>query len=179
MAWRYRESPFISRISLLQRLTHISASENQTTYERLLTWGSAVKGFREHPLKGWGFNNAFYALNKHYDPRHIHMSPFLQDVSETWFDKSHSAFLDLAVELGILGLIAYLTLLAIIARSLWRMPDRSLARCLSGAMIAYVVSNAVAFDSFGSLFGFYLTLAYIAAKSTVAPLESIEDPVCR
>ena len=55
------------------------------------------------------------------------MSPFLQDVSETWFDKSHNAFLDLAVELGILGLISYLTLLAIIARSLWRMPDRSLA----------------------------------------------------
>ena len=41
-------------------------------------------------------------------------------------------------------------------------------------MMAYVVSNAVAFDSFGSLFGFYLTLADIAAKSTVAPLNPLK-----
>jgi tetratricopeptide (TPR) repeat protein len=65
------------------------------------------------------------------------------------------------MERGILGFLLYLLLLGIIARTLWMLHDRWLAICLAGGIAAYLVSNLVAFDAFGSLFGFFLSLAVI------------------
>jgi O-antigen ligase len=176
LIWRYRDSSFISRIPVLQRLTHITPSEDVNAYVRLLAWQSAYRGFWDRPVFGWGHNNVYYALNKHYDPRQIPANATTQLVGATWWDKSHNFVIDLAVERGIVGLLSYLFLLAIIARSLWRMPDRWLAICLGGGLVGYIVSNAVAFDNFGSLFGFFLMLAGIGSlgnPETVARIQAL------
>jgi O-antigen ligase len=174
LAWHYRDSGLVRQIPILQRLTHISAAENRSTTERLLSWRSALKGFWDHPLMGWGYDNVYYALNRYYDPRHVEASPFLQDTRETWFDKSHNFFIDLLVERGIIGIMAYLVFLGVIARSLWRMADRHLALCLAGGLVAYVCSNMVAFDNFGSLFGFFLTSACIVLLGDATPLARLQ-----
>ncbi len=174
LVWHYRDSSFVAQNPLLQRLTHISASESVATSERLLTWKSGVRGFGDHPVLGWGHDNVYYALNKYYDPRHVQYSPFLLQTEATWFDKSHNFYIDLLVERGIVGFLAYLALLGVIAVSLWRMPDRRLAICLAGAMIAYLASLAVAFDSFGSLFGFFLTLGCIGSLGNLEPVARIK-----
>jgi tetratricopeptide (TPR) repeat protein len=175
LAWRFRDSGLVNQIPVLQRLTHISATENRSTTERLLSWGSALRGFRDHPLMGWGYDNVYYALNRYYDPRHIQTSPFLRDTTETWFDKSHNFFIDLLVERGIIGVMAYFLLLGVIARSLWWMADKHLAICLAGGLIAYLLSNVVAFDGFGSLFGFFLTLACIMSLGDPRPLARLQS----
>jgi O-antigen ligase len=162
-AWHYRDSGIINRIPVFYRLTHIGATESASTYVRLLSWGSGLRGFSDHPLLGWGYNNVYYALNKYYDPRHIRSSPNLENNADTLFDKSHNYYIDLLVDRGILGLLAYVLLLGVVARSLYRMANRRLAICMAGGLIAYMVSNAVAFDTFGSLFGLFLTLACITA----------------
>ena len=167
--WRYRDSDFVQRIPVLQRLAGTLSATDVSATERLLVWGSAIRGIRDYPVFGWGFNNVYYALNRYYDPRLIQVSPFLIDSTETWFDKSHNFYLDLLVERGIVGLAAYLLLLGIVVRSLMRLPDRRLAGCLAGALVSYLISNAVAFDVFGSLFGFFLTLACLATLSQEEP----------
>jgi len=174
--YHYRDSGLITRIPLLQRMTHLSAAENASTSARLMSWSSALRGFWDHPLFGWGTNNIYYPLNKYYDPRHIHASPFLRDnVEDTWFDKSHSFFIDVLVERGVVGFLLYLLLLAVLARSLWRLRDRLLAACLAGGLAAYLISNAVAFESFGSLMGFFLTVACILSLSEPEPLARLQS----
>lgn len=163
LTWHYRDSSLVNRIPVLQRLTHISTEESLTTFTRLRSWGAGLRALGDHPLFGWGYDNVYYALNKYYDPRLIRVTPFVATSAETWFDKSHNFFVDLIVERGLIGFLGYCLLLWIIARSLWRMTDRRLTICLGGGLVAYLVSNAFAFDVFGSLFGFFLSLAVIAS----------------
>ena len=163
LSWHYRDSNLVNRIQVLHRFTHISAEENITTFTRLRIWSAGLRALGDHPLFGWGYDNVYYALNKYYDPRLIRVAPFVATSAQTWFDKSHSFFVDLIVERGFIGFLGYCLLLWIIARSLWRMADRRLAICLGGGLVAYLVSNALAFDVFGSLFGFFLSLAVIAS----------------
>jgi len=174
--YHYRDSGLVSRIPLLRRMTHLSAAENISTSVRLMSWNSALRGFWDHPLFGWGTNNIYYTLNKYYDPRHIRVSPNLRDnLEDTWFDKSHSFFIDVLVERGVLGLLFYILLLAVIARSLWRMRDRPLAGCLAAGLAAYLISNAVAFESFGSLMGFFMTVACILSLGEPEPLARLQS----
>ena len=174
LAWRYRDSSFVTQNPLLRRLTHISATESSATSARMLSWGSGIRGLGDHPVLGWGFDNVYYVLSKYYDPRHVQFSPLLLEPDATWFDKSHNFFIDLLVERGIVGFLAYLALLGVIAVSLWRMPDRRFAICVAGAMVAYLASLAVAFDSFGSLFGFFLTLGCVGSLGNLEPVARIK-----
>ena len=160
--WHFRDSRFVSESTLLSRLTRISLTqdETQTISPRLMTWRSALQGFAEHPLLGWGHDNVYYALNEYYNPRH---AQFVEDFTVssrlTWYDKSHNAYVDLLVEKGIIGAILFLALAGTIGLSLWKMEDRILAFCLAGGFAAYGASNFVAFDSFGPLFGLFLFIA--------------------
>jgi O-antigen ligase/tetratricopeptide (TPR) repeat protein len=178
VTWHYRESDVIRRIPILSRMTHLVGAESASTSTRLYAWRAGIRAVVDHPLFGWGHDNAYYALNKYYDPRLISISPFLNDIKETWLDKSHNSLIDLVIERGILGFLLYILLLGVIAKTLWWLHDRWLAICLAGGIAAYLVSNLVAFDAFGSLFGFFLSLAAIAMLEEPHPpawLKSLFD----
>jgi O-antigen ligase/tetratricopeptide (TPR) repeat protein len=160
--WSVRESEFVQRNDLLNRLTHFSMTANISTQMRVLSWQSALEGFKDRPVVGWGHDNVYFALNRHYNPEHVKYSTDFSQYEVTWYDKSHNAFIDLLVERGILGFAAFLVLVAFLVRGLWKMEDRFLAWCLGGAFLANAVSNAVSFDNFGSLFGFHLFLVPVA-----------------
>jgi tetratricopeptide (TPR) repeat protein len=169
--WKYRNSPIFSEISVLQRLTHISPSRDAGTAVRLLSWGSGLRGALDHPILGWGYNNVYYALSRHYDPRQITFTPFLEAATSMWFDKSHNFFLDLLIERGVIGVLLYFLLLGVIVKRLWRLADRRLAICMAGALISYLISNTFEFDTFGSCFGFFMVIACIASVGNHEPIE--------
>jgi O-antigen ligase len=164
VVWHYRNSQVVSRVSVLNRLTRLSPAENQSTKNRVLVWRSALQGFEDRPVLGWGPGNVYYALNKYYDPQHIQFTADFWDRAQTWYDKSHNAYLDLLVERGLLGVAAFLLVAAATVRALWHMSDRSLALCLSGGLAGYAVSNLVAFDTFGSLLALFLSLTAISLQ---------------
>jgi hypothetical protein len=174
LAFEYRDSPWVKKVPVLQRVTQISFSRDLTTFERIVSWQSGLRGFVEHPLLGWGHNNSFYALTKYYDPRQVWKTPYMLDVTGLWFDKSHNFLIDLLIDAGAIGCLFYLILLGLIAHALRKMKDRFLAICLAGALLGYAVSNLVAFDSFGSLFGFFLTLACVALYGDLQPVNWTE-----
>jgi len=111
LVFRYKDSQFIGSLPG-GRIFNISFSA-QTVNTRLWTWGSAWKGFLERPLLGWGPENFSAVFDKHFDPRH-HV-PGKQ--TETWFDRAHSIYFDYLAETGILGLLAYMSIFAVI---FWR-----------------------------------------------------------
>ena len=166
--WIFKGSQFIQNpnFSTLRRLTQFSLSET-TAQTRILEWQTALKGFTDHPILGVGPENFNYIFNAHYNPSFLKFGG--GGFSETWFDKSHNAFLEILTETGIIGAIVYVLILAAIALSLyklWKINEKFLSVFLASAFFSYLVTVFFSFDSFGSWFGLYLMLAFLASHSS-------------
>ena len=159
--WKYRNSPSFQNIPLLSRLQQTNIEATVST--RITLWKSALRGMPDRPLFGWGRSNIYRPLEKYYDPALVREDYRAADHFEFfWYDKSHNAFIDLLVEMGILGVLVFLGVLVIVIR-LWRqISDLTASACLGTGLVSYAVSNVFAFDSFGSLFGLCLFLGWLA-----------------
>ncbi len=101
--FRHESIPLVPFCESSSRLLDVSTSD-KTAQTRLWTWGSAIKGWEERPLLGWGPENFGVVFDKYLDTRH-----FVPDQhSETWFDRAHSVYFDYLAETGILGLLSFL-----------------------------------------------------------------------
>ena len=105
LAFTFRQEniPLVPFCKTSSRLLDVSTSD-KTAQTRLWTWGSAIKGWQERPVLGWGPENFGVVFDRHFDTRHF--TPGQN--SETWFDRAHSVFFDYLAETGILGLVSFL-----------------------------------------------------------------------
>ena len=175
--WIFKDSQFIQNpnFSILKRLTSFSLSE-ATAQTRILTWKIAIKNFADHPILGAGPENFNYLFNAHYNPSFLKFGG--GGFGETWFDKPHNAFLEILTETGVIGSMAYILILFTVAFYLFRifkhnstntpiisiMEGKLLSVFLASAFFSYLVTVFFSFDSFGSWFGLYLFLAFLAAS---------------
>lgn len=165
IVWRSRNSSIVQRVPGLGRLVRGLSLQEDSTWVRLRYWKSAITGLRDHAVLGWGHNNAFYPLNKYYNPELIRFDQAGRNLPDrgfrqTWSDKSHNAYLDLLVEKGVVGGFLFLAIVTVVLRALWRLPRREAASYLAAGFAAYMISNLVAFDTFGSYFGLFLFLSW-------------------
>ncbi len=167
--WVFRDTGTVRNFKFLRRLTQVLPSENLTTKTRIMTWNSALDGVWDYPWLGWGHGNVYYPLNKYYDPQTVRFEKGSTASRFTWSDKSHSAYVDLLVEKGAVGVLLFVVLLYTLVRSLWNGKDRLLSVCLLGGFTSYGVSILVAFDSFGSLFAVFLFLAVVVYTTESEP----------
>lgn len=135
---------------------------------RLLAWVSALQGWRERPLLGWGMGNYDIIFNKYYNSRFLKFS-----FSETVWDKPHNWFLEVASGAGILGLASYLGILILALYYLglavrrtdgeanYSAPTASII--LFGALIAYAAQSLFLFETSNSLLLFFLLLFFARA----------------
>ena len=162
----FRNNPVFQELSPIKKVTGISLSET-TVQTRLSTWRVALKGFGKDVFFGVGPENFNYLFNANYDPQSLKFGG--GGFHETWFDKPHNAFLEILTETGIIGMLAYILIwiAAIMAlRRLYKAGDKILPMILAAAFISYLGSMFFAFDSFGSWFGLFLFLAFLAACSS-------------
>ena len=104
---------FAKNNNTLARLSNISLSDIKST-SRTIIYPMAIKGFQEKPILGWGQESFNYVFNKYYDPR-MHSQ-------EAWFDRAHSVYLDWLIAAGLLGLLSYLSIYAILLVLIWHTP---------------------------------------------------------
>jgi len=146
------------------RLFQISLSD-ATAQTRLWTWGSAIKGFKERPILGWGPENFSIVFDKYFDTRHF----VPNRVSETWFDRAHSVYFDYLTETGILGLLSYLAVFVVFYIQFFKWWFRnkgavdyknlSVQGLIFAVPIAYLVQGTALFD----ILPIYLTIfAFLA-----------------
>ncbi len=114
-AFRHENIPLVPFCESSSRLLDLSVSD-QTAQTRLWTWGSAIKGWQERPILGWGPENFGVVFDKYFDPRHF--SP--NQNSETWFDRAHSVYFDYLTETGIVGLLSFLGIFAVFFLQFWK-----------------------------------------------------------
>jgi O-antigen ligase len=83
-----------------------SASSAQT---RIWTWQSAIGGFLERPVFGWGLENFSTVFDKHFNTQHFVPG----QNTETWFDRAHSVIFDYLAMTGTVGTASYLAIFVV------------------------------------------------------------------
>lgn len=149
------------RVPKISRMLAISAEES-TASTRIMAWGTALKGFKDKPLFGWGAENFQDAFDKHYNPDFLRYS-----FHETVWDKPHNYFLEILISAGIAGGIAYLLIVFFLLYYLFSLFKKSEDKNTQLAylivlvgVIACIVQNLFAFETSNSLQLWFFLLAF-------------------
>ena len=135
----------------------------------------SLKGFREHPIFGWGPENYNLLFNKYYDP---HLYP-----TESWFDRAHNVYLDVLVHTGIIGFTLYSLIFLGAFWFLWRAWRRQKINYFTAViftviLVSYLIQNFFLFDTQVTLLMIYSILAFIIFLSfEEKPKEEFGAPV--
>jgi len=159
--WLARDSSFILKNPTLARVTHITL-QDATVQTRFLAWRMSLRGFLERPIFGWGMENYQTLFNKYYDP---HLYPV-----ESWFDRSHNAYLDVLVTTGLVGFLAYIGIFVLAFWFLWRGWRQGKIKyqtmvIFAVILISYAIQNFFLFDTQVTLLMIYLILSFIVFLS--------------
>ncbi len=149
--------------STLARLVNFRDSN---TSARFIQWKVALTGYKERPILGVGAENYYIIANKYYDPE-------IYKYDASWFDKPHNFWIEVLTTNGIVGFLAYLSLVALSIYGLWRAFKTQLFRLeefsvLVATQIAYQVQNLTVFDTVSAsvaFFGFLGLTAYVWTSS--------------
>jgi len=150
-----KNTQFVQDSPVLKRFADISLEEG-TTKARLMVWSMAAQGFKENPILGWGQGNFNYVFNKYYDPGMY--------TQEQWFDRTHNVFFDWLIAGGLLGILGYLSLFAVLIfyifidrKNNFTVVEKSI---FIGMLTAYFVHNFFVFDHLISYILFFSILGY-------------------
>lgn len=154
--------------SLLTRLLDINTG---TSAPRLLMWKIGLSGFAEKRILGWGAENYSYVFSKYYDPELLKYSFY-----ETWADKPHNQFVEIAAESGIFGLALFLGIFVAFFYDIRVLIKTDRGRFfsylfLSGVMISYGAHIFFSFDTVESRIIIFAALAYVIFLRTIGPEE--------
>jgi O-antigen ligase len=172
-----KESPLVNKLPYaFQRMATISP-DAATARTRLISLGVSWEAFKERPLTGWGQEHFATAYNKHFDPEHL-------TYEQAWFDRAHNKVADVAVQNGILGVIAYLGMFVIglvgLVRRLRTAGENSRTQWVMAGVImlgtAYFVQNLFLFDTTTSTMLFFASLGFAGWLIDGAGAETIRRP---
>jgi O-antigen ligase/tetratricopeptide (TPR) repeat protein len=169
-----KDTEFVRSSPNLSRISSISLKEATT---RFTIWSLAIEGVKERPILGWGQENFNYVFNKHYKA-----SLYAQ---EPWFDRVHNLVFDWLIAGGLLGFLAYAsiigtTLFYATVRPLYTrytdtftVTERGL---ILGVLAGYIAHNLLVFDNLISYTLFVAVVAMVHARiaSAVPAIEEVE-----
>lgn len=167
----FKDSSFVQGNRYLQRVANISLSEAQNRFN---IWSMAFEGVKERPILGWGQSNYSYVFNQYFRPE-LHGQ-------EAWFDRVHNIVMDWLIAGGVLGLVAYFSVMAsavyyLAIRPLRRKEDSAFTvverGLLLGILVGYLIHNMVVFDNIVSYIFYAVVLAFIHAR-VARPLVVVE-----
>ncbi len=143
-----RNTDFVKNNYQLSRVTHIS-TQDTTVQQRFVEWGIALEAFKARPVFGFGPNNYLYLHNAFLDPR-------VYNLQETNFDRAHNAYLDYASMSGVIGLLGYIFLIAVLFWIFFRVKLWTFA----SLTVAYAIQSFFVFDSPASYIALFLTIGF-------------------
>ena len=151
--------PIVESSSTLSRIATVGLDE-AATGERVRYAGAGLRAFLDRPLFGWGPEN-FLVVWGRYGGGDFGFS-----------DRVHNKPIEELTTKGAVGLLAYLTLWAVMASVLIRAVrrqsggDRRFLCVIGAALVAYFVQNLFLFDTPATLMLFSLLAAFTATVET-------------
>jgi len=164
----YKDSQFVKKVPIISRVAHTFQSASVT--DRLFEWNTAIKGFKDKPILGWGPENFDVVANKYYNYR--------VGLYEPWFDRPHNQALQYLVEGGVLLFSAYIFLIGAVLYSIFKIFKREkiFASLLLAIYVGYVVQSLILFDTLPLLLGFFTLLAFVYFQFEQSRSEKILRP---
>lgn len=153
------------KYALLKRTWSISDMDETSNKGRMEIWKDSAASVAKHPVLGIGMGNFPLALSEKISTAKMGAS-------------AHNIYLDVAVEMGILGLAAFIALLWMICQKLFllsqKMKDKNL-RLLAGASLVYFVwiSTYGIFDVV--IFNDKVLMFIVLIVALLYKLEDIQD----
>ncbi len=166
-----KDTAMVQNTGPLARIANIDLKADLVV--RGTIWGMAWEGVKERPLLGYGQGNFNYVFNEKYDA-----SLYAQ---EQWFDRVHNIFFDWLIAGGLLGFIAYFSIMAaalfylliepvfLKRESKFTVVERAV---LTGLLVGYLMHNLVVFDNIISYIFYGTVLALIHAR-VAKPVKSV------
>jgi len=165
----FKDSSFVKSIPG-SRIFDISLT-TQTFQHRAIMWKTAVDGWKDRPVLGWGPENFMQVFNRHFNTKYFDPSQGFG----AWFDRAHSIYFDYLVETGILGLLSYLSIFLVFY---WQFFKKTLGGIgeqvkktsilIKGLFlavpVAYLVQGIVLFDVSVIYFNIFLFMAFSVYK---------------
>lgn len=173
----FGNSEFIEKSKYLSRITDLSL-RSQTTETRFWAWEAGLKGWVESPktvLLGWGPENFNIPFSKNFNPK-FYVGPG----AETLFDRAHNMFIEILVTMGLVGLLSYLGIFAVLFASLrrWLRNSELLVYGIGfiPSVIAYIIHNSFIFDTSANFIIFFTILGFISALAREYNTNDIRMP---
>lgn len=146
---------FLSPPVFSRFLTSFSFSDTSST-ERIALWKEAAQAISQSPILGVGLGNYLSMARPLYDPK----TPFY----------AHNLYLDVAAEIGLVGLVLFLMLFVWSAAKVYRMRRLSpWAAPIGGALTLYLVHSLVETALFSLHVTILLALLFAVALSLERP----------
>ncbi len=143
------------------------------TGSRFIAWDMAWQGIQERPWLGWGPETFQEVSHRFYNP--CLGSEYCG--GGMWFDRAHNKVLDVWIEVGVIGLISYLSIFFFVLLGMFRAVRTSrleplTAAAITSALAAYFIQNLTILDIPIVLTIWVLTLALV---ETMTKNEAQED----
>jgi len=140
----------LSRLSIKQALND----------PRISAWKIEVNAIKSRPILGYGPENFLIAFDKFYDPSLPKIEETGGDIS--WWDRAHNFIFDIGITTGILGLLTYLSLFAILFFQLQKLKKIMpiVPHAVQSAFLSYLGANFFSFDTFSTYLISFLLIAY-------------------
>ncbi|MEK7161299.1 MAG: O-antigen ligase family protein [Patescibacteria group bacterium] len=159
----------LSSDSALYSLTKLKDSNTEA---RLIQWGVALKGYKDHPIIGVGPENYNIIFAKYFDPKLYQYDP-------SWFDKPHNYLLEILTTGGAVGFVAYLSSFGLAIYACWKAYKRELLSAMEfsilvAGLIAYQAQNMFVFDTVSASVAYFVFLGFLAYMwGEVSDLEQV------
>lgn len=165
--------PGLARLPYLSRLATLSDIGAGSTAARLTIWRASLRLIASRPLLGYGPETFGLVFSRFFPPQLVYYQG-----RGVLVDRAHNGLLDLAATVGLLGLLAYLSLLFLFLsralRGLWEAIDAwqqtTLIASLS-ALFGYLVQEQFSFGV-STLFVLFWLLLAVTTKVAEGGLTS-------
>lgn len=154
----FKDSAIVQNVNALRRVADISFTET-TTIARFYNWNTAWQGIKERPILGYGLGNYAPIFDTYYNPKMWNQ--------EQWFDRVHNIIFDWLVAAGFVGLLSYLSVLAVVVYYIYTRKGSFTASeraVLIGLLAAYCFHNLFVFDNLVSYIYFVILLGLVHTR---------------
>jgi O-antigen ligase len=145
--------------SVLARIGDLSLKDESASI-RVYLWKTVLIFWQEKPFLGWGKEHFVYFFAKHYQVAFHN--------ADDWYDRSHNFLLDKFIESGILGLLAYVTIIGLSIWTLFRKTTQ-IGTIQKGIILAIIISfigfHFTNFESLPSNIILFTLLIYISQNA--------------
>lgn len=158
----YLHTHNIVEISLAKRFEVLTLANIQEQ-TRFYLYRAAMSGIEDRPIFGYGFDYFDQVAEQHIDPKYFSPKDKVY-VPEWWHDRAHNIFFDVAINIGIVGALLYISMFmyALYALIRYQHFERKEALVWYICIIAYLVHYTFNFPTVTDLLGLFVLFGYVS-----------------